>query len=142
VRLTKKKMMISAFWLIGMATAIPTFASTIAQIETQPSGTPVTLDSHPVITVIGSAPGAADGYTYNNYAIIAQDATGSIDLFGHLPTGDPYIPSVGDEVEAAGTYSPFDSIPEIATLTSLTKVSGGKLPSLTAEQVMNAGLAG
>jgi hypothetical protein len=125
MRLTKKKMMISSFWLIGMATAIPTFASTIAQIETQPSGTPVTLDSNPVITVIGSAPGAADGYTYTNYAIIAQDATGSIDLFGRLPTGATYIPSVGDEIAAAGTYSPFDSIPEIATLTSLTKVSGG-----------------
>jgi hypothetical protein len=120
-----KKMIVSSFWLIAMATAIPTFAATIAQIEAQPSGTPVTLDSNPVITVIGSTPGMADGYTYTNYAIIAADATGSIDLFGHLPTGDTYIPSVGDKIGAAGTYSPFDSIPEIATLTSIASVSSG-----------------
>ena len=63
--------------------------------------------------------------TDTNYAIIAADATGSIDLFGHLPAGDPYIPSVGDKIAAAGTYSPFDSIPEIATLTSLASVSSG-----------------
>jgi hypothetical protein len=119
------KMMISGVLLIGTAAAIPAFASTIAQIETQPIGTLVTLDSNPVITVIGSAPGSADGYTYTNYAIIAADATGAIDLFGHLPAGDTYIPTVGDEITAAGTYSPFDAIPEIATLTSLTRVSSG-----------------
>jgi hypothetical protein len=111
------KMMISGVLLIGTAAALPAFASTIAQIETQSSGTLVALDSNPVITVIGSAPGSADGYTYTNYAIIAADATGAIDLFGHLPAGDTYIPTVGDEITAAGTYSPFDSIPEI-TLTS------------------------
>jgi hypothetical protein len=119
------KMTISSFLFIGMATAIPTLASTIAQIETEPSGTTVTLNSNPVITVIGSAPGTADGYNYTNYAIIAEDATGSIDLFGPLPTGDTYIPTVGDAVSAAGTYSPFDSIPEIEDLTLLSKVSGG-----------------
>lgn len=114
------KMMISSFLLIGMATVNPAFASTIAQIEAQPSGAAVTLNSNPVITAIGSAPGTGDGYTYSNYVILAEDATGSIDLFGHLPTGDTYIPSVGDEVGAAGTYSPFDAIPEIDPLTSLT----------------------
>ena len=124
MRLTKK-VMISSFLLVGMATNIPTFAATIAQIEAQPGGTLVTLDSSPVITVIGSAPGTADGYSYTNYAIIAADATGSIDLFGHLPVGDTYKPSVGDAIGAAGTYSPFDAIPEIATLTSLTMISSG-----------------
>jgi hypothetical protein len=140
MRLTNKKM-ISSFWIIGMVTAIPTLAATIAQIEGQPSGTALTLDSNPVITVIGSAPGMADGYTYTNYAIIAQDATGSIDLFGHLPTGDTYIPSVGDKIGAAGTYSPFDSIPEIASLTSLTQVSSGN-PVPAAIPVTTSQLAG
>lgn len=119
------RIIISAFVLIGMARTIPVSASTIGQIEAQPSGTLVTLDSNPVITVIGSAPGTLDGYTYTNYAVIAADATGSIDLFGHLPTGDLYVPTIGDKIGAAGTYSPFDAIPEIATLTSLSKVSSG-----------------
>jgi hypothetical protein len=120
-----EKVTISSFLFIGLVTAIPAFASTIAQIEAQPSGTAVSLNSNPVITVIGSAPGTADGYSYTNYAIIAADATGSIDLFGRLPTGDSYIPTVGDAVSAAGTYSPFDAIPEIASLTSLSQVSSG-----------------
>src|SRR5260370_7012158 len=120
-----KKMVVSSFSLIAMATVIPTFGATIAQIEAQPSGTSVTLDSNPVITVMGSTPGMADGYTYTNYAIIAADATGSIDLFGHLPAGDTYIPSVGDKIAAAGTYSPFDSIPESAPLASLASGSRG-----------------
>lgn len=119
-----EKMTISLFLFI-VVTAIPTFASTISQIETESSGATVLLDSNPVITVIGSAPGAVDGYTYTNYAILATDGTGSIDLFGHLPAGDSYTPTVGDAISAAGTYSPFDSIPEIENLTSLSKVSSG-----------------
>lgn len=136
-----RKIVICSLLLLGMATGVPVFASTIAQIETQPSGALVTLDSNPVITVIGSAPGSADGYTYRNYAIIAADGTGSIDLFGRLPTGDTYVPSVGDEISAAGTYSPFDSIPEIDSLTSLTKVSGGN-PVPAAIPVTAAQMAG
>jgi len=118
-------MTILSFLFVGIATGISAFGSTIAQIETEPSGTAVSLNSNPVITVIGSAPGAADGYTYTNYAIIAADVSGSIDLFGHLPAGDSYIPTVGDAISAAGTYSPFDAIPEIASLTSLSQVSSG-----------------
>jgi hypothetical protein len=120
-----EKMTILSFLFVGIVTAIPAFGSTIAQIETEPSGTAVSLNSNPVITVIGSAPGTADGYTYTNYAIIAADATGSIDLFGHLPAGDSYIPTVGDAISVAGTYSAFDAIPEIASLTALSQVSSG-----------------
>ena len=114
-----------SFLLLGVASAVPALPANIAQIETQPSGTLVTLDSNPVITVIGSAPGTLDGYTYSNWAIFAADATGSIDLFGHLPTGTTYVPAVGDAISAAGTYAPFDAIPEISTLTSIAQTSGG-----------------
>ena len=119
-----KKLMLSSALFFGMS-AFPTCAATIAQIEVQASGTLVTLDSNPVITVIGSAPGTGDGYTYTNYAIIAADATGSLDLFGSLPVGTTYVPAVGDAIGATGTYAPFDAIPEIATLTSFTKISSG-----------------
>jgi hypothetical protein len=111
--------------IVGVASAAPTLASNISEIEGMASGTAVMLDSNPVVTALGSVPGSGDGYTYSNYAIFAQDNTGGVDLFGHLPTGDTYVPAVGDDIGAAGTYSPFDSIPEIATLTSLTQVSSG-----------------
>lgn len=111
--------------LVGLGSVTSTFASTVAQIEAQASGTLVTLDSNPVITAIGSAPGSLDGYTYTNYAILAADLTGSVDLFGHLPAGTTYVPSIGDALGAAGTYGPFDAIPEISSLTSLTKISSG-----------------
>ena len=124
MRLTKK-LLLSPVLLVCMASAPTAFAATVAQIEAQPSGTLVTLDSNPVITAIGSMPGSADGYTYTNYAILAADSTGSVDLFGHLPTGSTYAPSVGDAIGAAGTYGPFDAIPELSSLTSITKVSGG-----------------
>jgi hypothetical protein len=139
MRLTKKLLLSSAL-LVGMASATLAYADTIAQIEALPSGTPVTLDSNPVITAIGSAPGSADGYTYTNYAILVADATGSLDLFGQLPPGTTYVPSVGDAVGAAGTYDPFDAIPEISSLTSITKVSGGN-PVPAAIPVTTAQLA-
>ena len=85
-------------------------ASTIAQVETFAGGTAATLDQNPVITYIASQPGTGDGYTYTNYAILANDGTGSIDLFGSLPTGSPYVPAVGDAITVSGTYSPFNSI--------------------------------
>ena len=120
-----KKLLLSTTLLVAMASATSASADTVAQIEAQPSGTSVTLNSNPVINAIGSMPGSADGYTYTNYAILVADSTGSLDLFGHLPTGTTYVPSIGDAVGAAGTYDPFDAIPEISSLTSITKVSSG-----------------
>ena len=105
-------------------------ASTIAAIETQPSGTLVTLDSNPVITGIFSQPGTVNGETYSNWAIFANDGTGSMDLFGHLPSGNTYVPSVGDAISASGKFSPFDQIPELASLTAINQVSSGNaIPS-------------
>ncbi len=102
-------------------------ASTIAAVETQASSTPASIGdvSTPIITNIFSQPGTVNGKTYTSYAIFANDGTGSIDLFGKLPTGSGYNPTVGDAISASGTYSPFDSIPEIATLTALSSSSSG-----------------
>jgi len=103
-----------------------TMASSIYDIEQQSSGSAATLDSAPVITFIGSQPGTFGGHTYTSWSIFAQDSTGAIDLFGSLPGGttEP-TPTVGDAVNAAGTFSPFHQIPEIASMTSLTHVSTG-----------------
>lgn len=119
-------------------------AQTAATIEAGPSG-PVTY-SDGVITAILSAPvGALDGYSYSKYAILAQDATGSIDLFGALPAGSTYVPTVGDEISVSGTYSPFDQIPEISSMTSISQISSGNtlpgpvvytIPQLTASSTI------
>jgi hypothetical protein len=100
-------------------------ASTIATVEGDPSGTLVTLDANPVITYIAAQPGTGDGYTYTNYAILANDGTGSIDLFGHLPSGSTYVPAIGDAISVSGTFSPFNGIPEIGTMTAISQVSTG-----------------
>jgi len=121
----------AALAAIGMAA--PAFGSTIASVETQPTGTVgvsigTPTDPAAVITLIASQGGGTklDGYTYNNWAILANDGTGSIDLFGALPAGttEP-TPTAGDAVSATGTYSPFDGIPEIGSMTALTNVSSG-----------------
>jgi hypothetical protein len=103
-------------------------ASSIATIEGQASGSPATLDQNPVITYIASQPGTGDGYTYSNYAFLANDGTGSLNIFGHLPTGSTYVPTVGDAISAAGTFSPFNGIPEVASLTAIAQVSSGNIP--------------
>jgi PEP-CTERM motif len=110
-----------------------TFADSAATIEGE-SGT-VTYDNasgaYPVVSAILSAPGTIDGYTYTRYVFLAADSTGSLDIFG-LPTGSAYVPTVGDAISLSGTYSPFDSIPEVGTLTSITLQSSGKAVSTPA----------
>jgi hypothetical protein len=105
-------------------------ASSIASIEAAASGALVSLgtqtDNPAVITYIPSVAGSTvDGYSYTNWSILTNDGTGSLDLFGHFPSGDTYVPTVGDAVTASGTNSPFDGIPEVGSLTAISKVSGG-----------------
>jgi DNA/RNA endonuclease YhcR with UshA esterase domain len=118
----KKASKISA--IIACAIAAPVFASTIATVESDSSGTVVTLDQNPIITYIAAMPGTGDGYTYTRYAILANDGTGSIDLFGTLPTGS-YVPTVGDAISVTGTFSPFNGIPEIGSMTAISLVTSG-----------------
>ena len=101
-------------------------ASDIATILGQPSGTAgLTLDSGPVITAIMSQPGTFGGHTYSSWAVLAQDSTGSIDLFSSSASFGSYVPTVGDAITATGTFSPYHQIPELATLTSISLASSG-----------------
>ena len=105
------------------------FASTIASVEGQATSTAATIGdvSNPVITYIAAQPGSGDGFTYTNYALLVSDGTGSVDVFGHLPAGSTYVPTVGDAVSLSGTFSPFNGIPEIATLTAISQISSGNM---------------
>jgi hypothetical protein len=99
-------------------------ASDISTILSQPTGTPITLDSSPIVTAILSAPGTLDGYTYTSYSFLAQDTSGSLDIFGSL-SGLGYTPTVGDAITVSGTFSPYHQVPEIATVTAISATSSG-----------------
>jgi len=60
-----------------------------------------TSGDYPVITAIMSEDNGftTNGHTYANWAIVAQDSTGSLDLFGHFPVSETnYMPAVGDKI--------------------------------------------
>jgi hypothetical protein len=123
-----RKFLRASIFAAAIAAAAPVFGSSIASVETQASGSPATIgtpgsDPAAVVQAILSAPGTVNGRTYSSYAILTNDGTGSLDLFGTLPAG--YVPAVGDAVAATGSYSPFHQIPEIGTITSLSQVSTG-----------------
>jgi hypothetical protein len=101
-------------------------ASNIATIQGQTSGTTgLTLDSGPVVTAILSQPGTFGTHTYTSWAVLAQDSTGSIDLFSSSASFGSYVPHVGDVISATGTYSPYHQIPELGTITAISLVSSG-----------------
>jgi hypothetical protein len=117
-------------------------ADTINYVETnvasgtagiQIGNTPANGGTDPAayITFIGSYAGTtSDGYTYTNWQLLVNDGTGSMDLFGHMPTSSTYTPTAGDQITATGTYSPFDGDPELETLTAISKLgSGGTAPA-------------
>ncbi|MGA2244092.1 MAG: hypothetical protein ABSH48_03745 [Verrucomicrobiota bacterium] len=93
------------------------------------SDTTVTYDnasgSYPVITAILSQPGTFNGITYTSWSFLAADSTGSLDLYGALPSGGTFPPAVGDAISATGTYSPYHQIPEIEALSAITLQSTG-----------------
>jgi hypothetical protein len=120
--------------LLGLAVvmaAAPAFAETISTIETaDPTGAKtagITLgDTTPlVIDAIGSSPQTLDGYTYTSYALLVSDGTGYTEIFGKLPSGSTYTPTVGDAITASGTFYPYQGIPELETLSAISKVSSG-----------------
>jgi len=79
----------------------------------------------PVVWAILSQPGSSGGHTFTTWSFLAEDGTGSLDIFGAMPSGSSYVPTVGDGISVSGTYSPFHQIPEIETLTSITQESTG-----------------
>lgn len=122
-----------------------------------PTGTTVTYDNtsgaNPIITDIASQPGlnANAGHTYTGWSVLAQDLTGSLDLFvtattlAGLPGGTVSSFSVGEAVNTVGQWSPFHAEPELGYNTapisnnSVTAISFGNalptVPAFTVSQV-------
>jgi hypothetical protein len=102
------------------------FADDASDIESDSPGSTVTYDNYsgnyPVVTAVLSAAGAKSGtHTYSSWSFLANDGTGSIDIYAYSTTltlgSGPalYSPTVGDQISLTGTYEPYNQIPEIGT---------------------------
>jgi len=121
-----------AFGAIGILMAVAgsnALADDAATIFTVPSGTAVTYDGgsggYPVVTAVLSEPGTFNGKTYYSWSFLAEDASGSLDMYNSDPLPGSYIPTVGDAITGDGTYSPYNQIPEVGSLSSITVQSTG-----------------
>jgi hypothetical protein len=123
----KKHLFSLCFTSAVVSFAATALADNIATIEGNASGTLVTLNSSAVINAILSQPGTYGGHTYTGWSFLVQDSTGSLDIFASATTlsGLGYTPAVGDTINVSGTYSPFHQIPEIGTVTAISKVGSG-----------------
>lgn len=107
-------------------------AQNIATVEGLASGTTASLNSDPVITAILSQPGTTDGKSYSNWSFLVNDGTGSLDIFGSGTslTSLGFTPVVGQTISVSGTYSPYDSIPELGTLTAISGTGTAAVPGI------------
>ena len=135
--------------LLAMACVLATtaVADTISDIEQfVPSGTAGTVidgnngvqGQYPVITYVLSQPGTIPGTpsrTYSTPAYLVNDGTGSLEVFSKTPSSNStFTPAPGLAITATGTYSPYNQIPELGTLTGINQVSSGNAvpaPTLT-----------
>jgi hypothetical protein len=129
-----KKLLLAAAIVsaIGIS-ASNVLAQSLNTIETTVAGgtSGITLGSDPVITAILSEPGTFNGLTYTSWGFLVSDGTGSIDIYGKLPSGSTYVPTVGDSITATGEYDPYEQLPELESLTSISLVSSGNsVPSV------------
>lgn len=155
--MSTKRIFAPAISLAVLASAASAWATPIGIVELFPSGTAVTVgdvgsgDPPAVVSAIATLAGqTGDGYTYTNNVFLVNDGTASADIFGKSPTGDTYVPSLGDSVLVGGTWSPFDAIPEISigTLATLSQTGSGfpvpapmvqTIPTMTAEATAASG---
>jgi hypothetical protein len=121
---------------VSSSNALAADASTIFGLSSGTTG--VTYDNasgaYPVIEAIVSQPGTVNGVTYTSYAMLAADSTGSLEVYGALPTGyTGATPAVGDAIDVSGEFYSYHSIPEIENMTSLTIESTGN--AISAPQI-------
>src|SRR5262249_43580922 len=107
-------------------------ASTISQIESLAPGTVTTLDGHPIVSTILSKPGTYHGITYSNWNFLVQGefdgfTSPSLAISGASPLPGGDTPQIGDALAVNGTYQPFDQIPEMGAITSISLNSTGNV---------------
>jgi len=110
----------------------------IATIESNPSGTAVTVNSDPIVSAIVSVPGVTvNGYAYSakSGTFLIEDPSGGMEVYGTNVSA--YVPTVGDSLTISGNYAPFDQIPELSggAALSISVISTGNTPPLPTPQV-------
>jgi len=101
------------------AVDIEAFYGTTAYVQYDNTGG-LDPNGYPVITAIASQPGTFGGHLYTGWSVLAQDQTGSLDLFisqftlTNMRGSHPTSLKVGDGVNVAGQWSPFHQIPELS----------------------------
>jgi len=120
-------------------------AQTISYVENNvASGTTgVSLTSDPVITAILSQPGTTDGKSYTSWAFLANDGTGSIDIYASsnaLATLG-FTPAVGETLSVTGEYDPYEQIPELEDITSISQVGTASVPAVGTQTIPNLNVA-
>ena len=130
----KKMHLLSCGLVAGTAlAAAPVFGANVATVEGLASGSATYIGNatygNPaaVTTGILSEPGIANasyGKKYTSWTWLANDLTGSIDVFG-LSSSSAYHPTVGNSAYVKAKFSPFDGIPELGTITSITSTGAG-----------------
>jgi len=119
---------VNSKWVSGSALSNPwgvVLPRTVGDLQNPVlTGQPQTLDSDAVVTAVLSRPGTVNGFTYTNDAILVQDKTGSLEIFAGL-SGLGYTPAVGDQITATGTYTTFGQIPELTSVTEVSRFSSG-----------------
>ena len=141
----RKLIVLSAILAMVCAMAGSAMAESISQMETNGPGA-ATLDNasgqYPVVTNILSQPGTVNGRSYTSWSFLAQDSTGSTDIFAAAGTLTAlgYTPTPGDAIHATGTYSPYHQIPEVGTVTAIGSLTSGNpvaVPTLTTIPAIN-----
>ena len=64
-----------------------------------------------------------------------SDSTGSAEIYASSASLGSYVPTVGDTLSLSGTYSPFHQIPEIATITAISKTGTASVPAIAKSSV-------
>jgi len=92
------------------------------------------------VDTIMSQPGVYGGHTYTGWSVLVGDASGSLDVFTSSSSAAAagWTPAEGQTVSLTATYSPYHSIPEIATVTAVT-VSGVGEPLWNSPGVQGSG---
>ena len=85
----------------------------------------------PVVSYILSQPGTYGGHTYTSWSFLLNDGTGGMDVYGLSSTNSfGYAPTLGDGLDVKGTYSPYNQMPEVGTVTTINVTStGNPLPA-------------
>jgi len=141
-------MKISKSWLlVAVVTAALAFIGTrvladdAADIQAYGNNTVATFDGNgdflyggnnadATVEDVVSEPGVFGGHTYTAWAVLAGDASGAFEIYSSSASlaSIGWTPTEGQTISVTATYSPYHSIPEIATVSAFT-VSGVNEPT-------------